>query len=251
MKRIFFLAATAVLASCQMFTTLYQVGDGESVDTLVDVQEFETISVPSSLDVFYTQEAGDPSVVLTCDSNLVEYFNIRVENGTLVVDTQKGYSLSPKVKTYLRVKSAKLTGVKSSGSGDIEISSSLTNVEDFSVKASGSGDIFCLGTILCTNFSSSVTGSGDTSLAGVQATTADFKDSGSGDIGVDYLNANDINVRMTGSGDVSLTCVNAGYIVANLSGSGDLILTGGARSVQSDVTGSGRVNSKDLTIIKQ
>ena len=85
----------------------------------------------------------------------------------------------------------------------------------------------------------------------MQAQAADFKDSGSGNIEVESITAEDIIVKMSGSGDIALICKNAGYINASLSGSGDLILSGSALSVQSNVTGSGRVQSNSLTIIRQ
>ena len=68
---------------------------------------------------------------------------------------------------------------------------------------------------------------------------------------MDALTAEDISVRMSGSGDITLKCKDAGYIDASLSGSGDLVLSGTARSVQSHTSGSGRVNSNKLTIIRQ
>ena len=68
---------------------------------------------------------------------------------------------------------------------------------------------------------------------------------------MESLKAEDVSVRMSGSGDISLHCNGAGYIDANLSGSGDLNLSGSARSVISNTSGSGRVRSGNLTIIRE
>lgn len=251
MKRILLIAATVALASCNFLGLSYHIGNGVSVDTAIEVEEFDSISAGCSLDVVYTQSAQSQSVVLTCDENLVEFFNIRVEEGTLRIGTKPGTSINTKVKSYVTIVSPKISSIKASGSGDIEITSPLVTDSEFSFKVSGSGDIEADDVVTCKDFTCTVSGSGNIEVAGVLAESASFKDSGSGDIEVDALTAEDISVKISGSGDITLKCQNAGYIDASLSGSGDLVLSGSARSVQSNITGSGRVNSKNLTIIRQ
>ena len=251
MKRILLIAAAAALYSCTLVSFNYMKGNGVSVDTVFEVDEFDSISSRCSLDITYSQTAEGQSAVLTCDENLVDLFDIRVEDGILIVDTKRGSSYSTKAKTFVTIKSPKLSALKLSGSGDCNITSPINTDGDFSFKVSGSGDIEADGIVVCKSFSSSVSGSGDIEVAGVQAQSADFKDSGSGDIEVDGITAEDISVRMSGSGDITLKCNDAGYIDASLSGSGDLILTGSARSIKSNTTGSGNVRSSNLTIIRQ
>ena len=252
MKRILFIAAAVVLASCNFLGLNYEVGNGVSAFTPIMVEEFDSISAGCSLDVVFTQSEQGRSVVLTCDQNLVEFFNIRVEDGTLRIGTKPGTSINTKVKSYVTIVSPKISSIKASGSGDIHITSPLVTDGDFTFKASGSGDIEADGVVTCKDFTCSVSGSGNIEVDGVQAESASFKDSGSGDIEVDALTAEGISVRMSGSGDITLKCQNAGSIDASLSGSGDLVLSGTALSVQSNETGSGRVNSKNLiTIIRQ
>lgn len=251
MKRILLIAAAVALTSCQLIFNVNEIGNGVSVQTPIEVSEFNSISSRCSLDIYYTQSDKDQSVLLTCDENLVDRFDIRVEEGVLIVDTKSGGGYSTKIKIYATITSPKLSSLKLSGSGDCNITGPITSDGDFSFKVSGSGDIDADGAVICKNFTASVSGSGDIEVAGVQAQTADFKDSGSGDIEVDALTAEDISVRMSGSGDITLKCKDAGYIDASLSGSGDLILSGTARSVKSNSTGSGNVKSGNLTIIRQ
>ena len=251
MKRILFIATTLVLTSCLLLNINYQVGNGVSAETTLEVGEFDSISSCCSLDLIYTQKEGPQSVVLTCDENLVEYYEIRVEDGSLIIDTKRGTSINTKAKSYLTVTSPTLTSLRLSGSGDCNITSPIATDGDFSFKVSGSGDIEADGAVICKNFYSSVSGSGDIDVAGVQAQAADFKDSGSGNIEVESITAEDITIKMSGSGDIALICKEAGYINASLSGSGDLNLSGTARSVKSNSTGSGNVRSGNLTIIRQ
>ena len=251
MKKFFLLAAITALSSCVILNMNYQIGNGVSAEITLEIGEFDSISSCCSLDLIYTQKEGAQSVVLTCDENLVEYYDIRVEDGTLIIDTKRGTSINTKVKSYLTVTSPRLDYLKLSGSGDCEITSAITTDGDFNFKVSGSGDIEADEVVTCKDFTFTVSGSGNIEVAGVLAESASFKDSGSGDIEVDSLTAEDISVRMSGSGDITLKCKDAGYIDASLSGSGDLILSGTARSIKSNSTGSGNVRSGNLTIIRQ
>jgi len=252
MKHLLYVASLIALTSCTLnINFMHEIGNGTSVETAIETGDFNSISSSCSIDVHYSQQAGKQSVTLTCDENLVEFFDIRVEDGTLVVDTKSGVSISTRVKTFVTVSSPKLDGAFASGSGDIEISGPLTTDGDFTFKTSGSGDIDAEGLVVCKGFSASISGSGSIDVDGVQAQAASFKSTGSGDIDVESLKAEDVSVRMSGSGDISLHCNGAGYIDANLSGSGDLNLSGSARSVISNTSGSGRVRSGNLTIIRE
>ena len=87
------------------------------------------------------QAAGDPSVVLTCDENLVGCYDIRVEDGTLVVDTKDNVMFRTKVKSYVTVSSPSLKGVSVSGSGNCRVTSSLASDADIVFKGTGSGRV--------------------------------------------------------------------------------------------------------------
>ena len=248
MKKLILIASTLVLASCSFIGLTYKVGNAISAESIVRVGQFTDISSCCSVDVIYTQEPEAQYVLLTCDSNLVDYYDIHVEGSTLVVDTKYGASISARAKTFVTVTSPKLNGVKVSGSGDVRITNDVVTDADFTIKLSGSGDLDAEGTVTCRNFSCSVSGSGDVDVFGVKTGSAGFKDSGSGSIEVERLTAETVSVKMTGSGGVNLVCNNAGDIEADLSGSGNLNLSGSARSLRSNASGSGRVNSKNLVL---
>ena len=111
MKKLLLLAALAAMASCQLLDI--NVGNGVSVNTEINAGEFDSISSQCSLDIIYTQKEGEPRLTLTCDENLVEYYTIEVEDGTLVIDVKWGTSVRPKVKSYLTINSQSLTAFQS------------------------------------------------------------------------------------------------------------------------------------------
>lgn len=246
-KNALILIASLVLTSC--LDVLGESGNGISVQQVIEVGEFDSISVPSFIDVYYTQTTGEQSLTLTCDENLVDFFNIAVEEGALKVKTKPNVNVRPKAKTFLTVNSPILNRLKLSGSGDVFIDGSIVANGDFSVSISGSGDCKANGIIQCAKFSARTSGSGDTFLAGILAGSADFKDTGSGDIKSTGVTADNISISLSGSGDCSLECRDAGIISVKISGSGDVTLTGNARSLGNlSLTGSGDLNVSGLSV---
>ena len=220
--------AAMVLGSCSMIGSIAERGNGVAVTAPIKVDGFSSISIPSSIDVVYTISDEEQSALLTCDENLLEYYDIHVEGTTLVADTKRGtISLSPKVRTVLAVSAPVLEGVKVSGSGDCTVHGDIPACDNFSLRCSGSGGI---------------------SVESVKAKSAEISISGSGDITIDGISADNIRARTTGSGDISLVCKDAGSIDASISGSGNIRLSGTAGSLQSKRTGSGRIDSGALRL---
>lgn len=248
-KNALILIASLVLTSC--LDVLGESGNGISVQQVIEVGEFDSISVPSYIDVYYTQTPGAQSLTLTCDENLVTYYAIVVENGTLKVKTKPNVSVRSKAKTFLTVNSPTLNELRLSGSGDVFIDGPIVADKDFSVSISGSGDCKVNGTVRCEGFSAHTSGSGDTFLAGIVAGSAEFKDTGSGDIKSTGVTADNISISLSGSGDCSLECKDAGVISVKISGSGDVTLKGNARSLGNiSLTGSGDLNVSGLSVGK-
>ena len=247
-KFLLVFVALAAIVSCRFMDI--EVGNNVSVDTEIDVGAFDSISDECSLNVIYTQAPGEPRVVLTCDENLVGAYDIRVEGGTLVVDTKSFVVIKTRAKSYVTVTSPSLDGISVSGSGSCSATNAMVSDGDVLFKVSGSGGIRTEGTVECRTFSSSISGSGRIDLYGVLADAAGFKGSGSGSTRVELLTADNISVTLSGSGSAHLVCKDAGDIDVSISGSGGVRLSGNARSLNSHSSGSGRVDSKSLTLRK-
>lgn len=249
MKRlaIFCVIALAVLPSCNLFDTVV-TGNGVRKEATIVAKEFDAISLDCSMDVIYSQTPGEQSITFICDENLAEYYRIEVDGSTLKVDTKPGViKINSKVKASLIVNSSEIKNLSVSGSGDIQVTSPITSPREIKFSVSGSGDIDAEGMVNCDSFSSSVSGSGDIDIQGVKANEAQLKVSGSGSTEIDGITARNISVSVSGSGGVELVCKDAGKIDVSISGSGGVKLSGTAQSVNSKTTGSGKVNTKDLS----
>ena len=249
-KLLLFAAALLAVCSCDFseIFSRYVKGNGISVDVPCTLSEFNAVSSLGSIDVFYTQTSGEQSVVLTCDENLVEYYNIAVKNGTLNVTVKSGYLVNPETKTFVTVKTPNLKSVSLTGSGDCFVNGDIKSSDDLSFSLSGSGDLECNGSIECPIFTSKTTGSGNSTIHQLISGSAVLTTTGSGDVSVNTITAESIVLVSSGSGDGYLGCKDAGGISVRITGSGSVTLTGNARSLTEKVTGSGRVNSRNLSL---
>ena len=227
MKKFLLLVAVVCAAVSCSFTisTKQVIGNGTPAEKSFDLPAFRSIKVAGSTDVIFSQ--GPQQVVLSTDENLIDLFEVEVQDGVLRIGVKKGSSYSTKSKTFVRVSSPDLNGIKIAGSGDCVIKGGLLTDGDFSFSVSGSGDLEA-DTIECKNFVSHI--------------------SGSGDIEVESLNAAAADVKINGSGDVKIKCRKVGDVTAMINGSGDITLLGSARSLNSKVNGSGDINAKGLAI---
>ena len=197
-----------VLCSCSKLGLIVERGNGVAVTTPIEVEEFTSISLPSSVNVVCIISDEERSVVFTCDENLLEYYDIHVEGNTLVADTRRGtISLSPKVKIVLAVSTPVLKGVKVSGSGDCTVHGDIPACDQFYLSCSGSGNIT-----------------------------------------IDSITAGSIDASVSGSGDITVNGITADSIKASVSGSGNIRLSGTAGSVRSKRSGSGRIHTETLQI---
>lgn len=251
MKRILILAAACLAAfGCNInisFPLNVVVGNGIETVKSYDLSGFDAISAAGSMDVVYSQCQDSSSVVLTADENLIDIFEVRVEEGTLKFSTKKGTSVRSKVHPVLRVCSPAVNAINLSGSGDCEIRDELLAPGAFSFRASGSGDLNAC-KICCTDFSAKISGSGSIAVSDLTVNSASAAISGSGDIAFGAVTAESISIGISGSGDAVVGCRNAGDIDIRISGSGDIRLTGTARSLKKRISGSGSIHASSLTL---
>lgn len=251
MKKIALLAMTvAAICSCDFSNVLNRIvtGDGNSVEVPYELGAFAAISSVGFVDVFYAPTSGPQSVVLTCDENLAEYYIVEIRDGALYISTKPGYMVRHKAKTFVTVSSAPVYGLSSTGSGDCVINGEFAVDGDFKLISTGSGDMRANGVVSCKDFEAKTSGSGDIELGGIISQSAKFSSLGSGDLEVDTITSDSISMSFAGSGDGSFGCKDAGDIDVRISGSGSVTLTGNARTLQSKVSGSGKVNSYYLAL---
>ena len=191
-------------------------GTGSVVTEQRNVTNFTKVHTSGSTDV-EVKQGVDFKVEVTGYSNLIPYFETRLNNGTL----ELGYKNDVHVRNdniKVLVTLPVLNGLSTSGSGDISTTGNFSGNTNFDCNISGSGNI-SIAAGASDQFRSTISGSGDVFALGMIATNAEITISGSGDSEITAVNQ--LKVTIAGSGNVYY--LGTPTITAQISGSGSVI----------------------------
>lgn len=228
---LFTLILTATSCSPSLFGA---VGRGSIVDEPIAVTPFTAVVTSASADVTIT--TGDSLQVILSDyENLIELWEVKVENNQLVIETKPFTSLINSKAKVTIVMPATLKEAKIAGSGNIDLNSPFPLLEKCVI--SGSGNITGHAITSYTDLTLTISGSGSFDFVGtanaVKATT-----SGSGKMHLENLIANDVTCIISGSGNMYVYAHNS--LDATITGSGNIIYSGNP-TVNVKTSGSGTV----------
>jgi hypothetical protein len=188
----------ALLLVTAVITGLALVGcsvndDGPRTTQTRDLAAFTRIDNEDSVEV--RLHVGEPQrVQVLAGENVIDDVRTEVYDGTLrVTFDHNGFGGS---SVTVEASVAKLTGVESSGSGEVDVDG--VDADAFEVRSDGSGHIGLQGAV--GRLAVDLGGSGDADLAGLQAREARVVVDGSGNTAVRA--AEQLDVNMDGSGDV-------------------------------------------------
>ena len=213
------------------------VGRGSIVDEPIAVTPFTAVVTSASADVTIT--TGDSLQVILSDyENLIELWEVKVENNQLVIETKPFTSLINSKAKVTIVMPATLKEAKIAGSGNIDLNSPFPLLEKCVI--SGSGNITGHAITSYTDLTLTISCSGSFDFVGtanrIKATT-----SGSGKMYLADLIANDVTCIISGSGNMYVYAQNS--LNATITGSGNIIYSGNP-TVDVKTSGSGSVRHK-------
>lgn len=213
-----------------------------------NIGKFDAISNIGSVDVDFTQSAGDETSVKVWGSdNLIEFVELKNINGTLTISLK--YPRNTAVHGERRLKviatSPKLKKVDITGSGDIRLRHGIIT-ENFTISVTGSGDVE-IDDLKCKNATFSVNGSGDIEIRSLDAGNVNFSIKGSGDVECGQVRCKNIlTASVVGSGDIEINNIEAATVKATTTGSGDIELRGKTQNAEYTANGSGKISAHSL-----
>ena len=205
---------------------------------MIQVQDFDAVSVIGNCDVIFTPAAGEKSLELYASENVIDLIEVYVEGSKLVVRIKKDYNINRNNDVMeLRVSAPMIRQAKVTGSATFLVTQDC-EVDDLTLGVTGSGDILAKG-IVADKVECSVTGSGDVKVAGLSAKELTAKITGSGDVEM-AGSVDEASYLVTGSGDIDAEAVQAKAVKAKVTGSGD-IRCYPIESLDANRTGSGTI----------
>ncbi|MGB5275532.1 MAG: head GIN domain-containing protein [Flavobacteriaceae bacterium] len=239
MKKLFSLSLVVILsASCTAQWGKKIKGNGNTVSIERNVGDYDAIAVSGWFDVDLV-DGKEGELTLKGEENLLEYIKTEVKNGKLTIKVEDNLNLQPSNWNdgiRITVPVDRIDAVTLSGSGDI-VGKKTIKASNFSTTMSGSGDITL--EVEAQNMTATMSGSGDMNLSG-KAVDFNVTVSGSGDIRAFDLEADNVEATVSGSADIKVTARE--NLKARVSGSGDITYRGNPAKVDTKTSGSGDIS---------
>lgn len=212
-------------------------GNGNVSKKTVTTADYDQIHISGFFNV--TLIAGtEGKITIEGESNIIAFVDCKVDGNSLNIGVEKGKRISPSAgKTItVTVPFESLSQITLSGSGDVTAKSTIKST-DFSTTLSGSGDIRLA--IEAQKIEAKVTGSGNMALSG-KADELSCVVTGSGDLSAFSLQTGNADTLVTGSGNCKVNCTD--LLKARITGSGNIDYKGDPKKKDMKVDGSGTIS---------
>lgn len=233
MKKLSILFSTVILlfsSSCKKVT-----GEGDLSTETKSIGNFAGIEAQVSGNLYYTQ-GPENKVELTAQQNILNVIETPIINNQLVVRFKNDVRVRHHEQITIKVTAPSLSNIKSSGSGNVTVSSPLSG-NNLSFSLSGSGNL-SLPMITTSHLETTTSGSGNITISGGTANTVVLKISGSGNIDAHHVLAKSVTTTTSGSGTIKVNVSE--QLNVTISGSGSVFYSGNP-IVNTNISGSGRV----------
>ena len=229
-------AITSLFVAGAIFTTCSLQAQSNDNRAVAAFTKIET-SVP--LDIII-EKGSKENVNVSITGVEPQKILTEVTGNTLKVHMEKGNYTN--VKGKISITYVSLSGIASSGSGDLTCKSDL-DASDFTLSSSGSGDVKVEGKVKASNFSFQHKGSGDVNLANLETANLTLSMMGSGDFKAASGTAQKQTIDLMGSGDVEIANLTGESCTVAIKGSGN-VETNVSNTLQGSISGSGNIQYK-------
>jgi len=228
------LAMVSALSGACTDTILGVDGSGVADREDRSVDEFDAVVI-RSVGTARIEIGDSASLTIEADDNLIQYITSEVEDGALVLATDR--TIDPSVPVTYSITVPALRRVEVTGSGGVEVG--VLHGDRFAVNISGSGGVVASG-VDVSSVTVAIGGSGSVEMVG---TTDELivAINGSGNYLGQGLTADVAQVGVYGSGTIVVGAANT--LTGELDGSGDIEYLGDP-IVDVEVSGSGTVTHR-------
>ena len=211
-------------------------GEGNVITQELLINEFKSVKLKSSSNVFITQ--GSPfKVIVKGQANIISNIETDIQDDRWEIEFEDCMKDYTKLNIYITMPD--IQKLKVDGSGSIQGVNEF-DVDEIELKVDGSGKMD-VKLSDATKVIADISGSGEIKLAGT-ANLIDIEIGGSGDVYAFDLETNIANVKINGTGDVEVF-VNDD-LTGKINGTGDIYYKGNP-SVDVEIHGTGKVKNSN------
>lgn len=201
-----------------------------------DLGEYNKIVLNLPGAIIFNNAVSDTNLLLTVDDNLQNEVSIRVENGTLFIESANDRDICPSRLRFNINKTQMINSFEMNGSGSFFVEDSLS-IDSFDGIINGSGKIE-LEYVEADNLSYAINGSGEISNAGI-CQNLEISINGSGEYNMFDLESTICDASIIGNGTIDIFVIDE--LNAEIIGSGLIRYQGDPVTVNTNIEGSGRI----------
>ncbi len=234
---IYCILSFLIFSSCGYTNGKRIEGNGNISTQERNTGNFTGVSASGSIDII-VMDGPAHSLKIETDENLMDYVEVKNNNGSIEVYTKEGYNLKPEKGIKVYATAPAFSRLEVSGSGKIKSNGKIKS-EGLHTEVSGSGDIIL--DIDAPEIDAEIAGSGSATLSG---TTRDFSASvsGSGDIRCFNLLSENTEIDIAGSGNAEVYASKS--LDVDVAGAGNVRYKGNP-SIKQNIAGAGSVRKAE------
>ena len=210
-------------------------GSGNVISETRKVSGFNSVSL-SGIGELTIKVGDEESLLIEAEDNLVPLLTSEVSQGKLDLGTKPGVSLNPTKPIRYTLVVKDLNAIEISGLGSVR--SVALKADRINIAVSGSGNLSIAG-IEADQLIVDISGLGSVTVAAGKVNSQKISLSGSGSYKANDLESSSADVEISGLGNATLWAKD--QLKANISGSGNVDYYG-SPAVTADRSGLGRVN---------
>lgn len=211
-------------------------GNGEITTKTISTGGYDIIKATGFMDI-HLKKGPEGRITVSTDDNLHEYITIEVKDNILFLKTKENINIETKTGVHITVPFKVISKVALTGSGNIE-TKDMISVSEFTASVTGSGDVDLA--VEASKVQAMITGSGDITISG-STSNIEVNLSGSGDFNGFDIDSQNTSVSVSGSGDAEVVANES--LVARVNGSGNIIYKGNPEKKDIKTSGSGNISS--------
>ena len=200
------------------------------------ISDFKGVDVEGPFNVVLVQ-GNTFSVEIETDENLLQYIDLKNDNGKIVISEKDGYELNSKKGIIVRIQMPTVNQVNVSGSGSVKSETILSNIDAMEINIGGSGNITL--ELKSPKIDVGIGGSGKATLSGTTR-NLDISIGGSGDCLAEELLSEECVVTIGGSGTARVYASTS--LKGTIGGSGDIFYRGEPKDIKKSISGSGSID---------
>ena len=228
-------AVMLLMISVNSCTCFCKKGEGNVISKKLELPAFESIDIDGHAGVFLEQ-ASQSSIEIMIDSNLYQYLTAEVSGKKLKIDEKKCFESITEFKIF--IKTDKLVELIVDGNVKVKGDSTITS-DNLYISNQGTGDIRL--NLDVNDLEVRTSGSGLTTLTG-RVLDLDTKVTGAGSFDGSALHAKNAKVTVADAGSSKIDVSEK--FSGDVSGSGSITYSGNPKKVNTDITGTGTIQSK-------